>query len=265
MANIKITELSAVTTLADNDIFPCVAAVSSSAATSKITVENLRTVVGTGNTSIAASNYSSTPAVGNVIDFSSGGSGSTAGIEKGNIVSVVQSSNTLYFLVTNVVTDTSVTLAGPSLCTSGANPISVFTVYAAQRAVIVDLLFSGSYAIGGTTTELINRETSSKFRWNNAKGYFLYAIARQNTVDGSTQGQIMPTIARSSALSTYNDLLSTNITLAGTTAWTASSNTVDSAQYGINFGDEIEIDLKNAGGNGDARDLTVSLVFALEF
>lgn len=268
MANKKITDLTAATTLNDDDLFPCVSGVGVSPVTEKISVANLRTVVGTGNTIISSTSgdYNVNPAAAtsdNQIAFSNT---TNSGIQAGDICSFVQNSITNYYLVKEVSSGNYVEFAGPAI--SIAHNIGDITIYSKSRSVTTDIVFSGAYAINGATTTLINSETKSKFRWNGAKAYLLFVAARNNQADGSgTPAEINVTVARSGSLSTYNDI--TNYATGGLaltgTGWNTTLNQIDSGQYAINFGDEIEIDLVNSGGDGDARDLTVSLVFGLEF
>ena len=74
-------------------------------------------------------------------------------------------------------------------------------------------------------------------------------------------------VARSGSLSTYNDVISTSnaITLTSTDWNAVSPGSIEKSYYDISFADEIEVGLVSAGTDGDARDLTISLVFALEF
>jgi hypothetical protein len=262
MANKKITDLNAVTTLNNADLFACVSGVGTSPVTQSISVGNLRSVIGSGNTIIAVSSNAFTTTVAantNLISFSDT---VTSGIEKGDIVSFAQGGVTSFYLVTNVVTDTSVTVAGPLI--SNLSPIGDITVYSKSRSITTDVVFSGAYAIGGSTATLINRETRSVLRWNAPKAYFVFAAARNNQADGTSPAQINISIARSGSLSTRNNMLTSAISLSGN-SWVTTDRTVDSSHYVVEFGDEIEVNLVNAGGDGDSRDLTVSLVFGLEF
>jgi hypothetical protein len=260
MANVKISDLGTVTSLNSADLLPCVSGIGSSPTTSAITIANMRTVIGTGNTTIAASSYTATPLANNVITFSD-----TTGIYAGQIVSLTHDSETKYFMVTSVASNTSVTLSGPDIYVT--DDVSNFVILSKQRSVILDIVLGGSFAIGGTTTSLINRETRTKLRWHNAKSYLVYAAARNNTADGTSPGSINVKVARSGSLSTYNDVISTSNAIALTsTNWNAvSPGLIEKSYYDISFADEIEVGLVSAGTDGDARDLTISLVFALEF
>lgn len=267
MANKKITDLTAATTLNDDDLFPCVSGVGVSPVTEKITVADLKTVIGTGNTTIeslpSGGDFTQNPLSGNVIEFSDVAS---SGIQSGDLVSFVQNGQTNYYLVSSVAAQNNnvwhVTLAGPSISTAFA--IGDITIYSKSRVLSSDLIFSGAYAINGTTQTLINRETKSKFRWNGAKAYLVYVVARNDQQDGTLASSINIRIAKANNLGTSNNVLTSAITLAGT-GWQASSNTVDSGQYVVEFGDELEVSLVSAGTDGDSRDLTVTMVFGLEF
>jgi len=260
MANVKISDLGTVTSLNEADLLPCVSGIGSSPTTSAITVGSIKSVIGTGNNAIPSSRYTAAPNASNVLAFND-----TTGIYAGSIVSLEHNSETKYFMVTSVATNTSITLSGPDLSTSFN--VSDFVVLSKQRSVTMDIVLSGAFAIGGTTTELINRETRTKLRWNNAKSYLVYATARNNSADGTSAGSINVKVARSSSLSTYNDVISTSNAISLTSSnWNAvAPGKIEKSYYDISFGDEVEVGLVNAGGDGDARDLTISLIFALEF
>jgi len=269
MANKKITDLTAATTLNNDDLLPCVSGIGATPVTQKITVANLRNVVGTGNTIIpslpSGGDFSQSALANNVISFSDIAS---SGIQEGDVCSFAQNGSTHYYLVTDITFSSPsylVTLAGPSISTSFN--VGDITVYSKSRSINTDIVFSGAYAVNGTTSFLINRETGTKFRWNGPKAYLLYFVARNNEADGSgTAPEINVTVARADSLGTRNSVftfVSGGLPVSGT-GWNASSNNVLPAHYSINFGDELEVSLLSVGGDGDARDLTVSFVFALE-
>lgn len=264
MANKKITQLTAATTLNDGDLIPCVSGIGTTPVTQKISIASMRTVIGTGNTviTVASNDFTPQPLANNVITFSDT---VTSGIQAGDVCSFAQNGFTQYYLVTQVSVNTSVTFAGPPIST--AFSIGDITIYSKSRSVQTDIVFSGAYAINGTTNTLINRETRSRFRWNGAKAYLLFVAARNNEEDGGTDAEINVSIAKLASLSTRNNMLtysSGGLVLAGT-GWNTSTNNLIAQHYVVEFGDEIEIALVDAGGNGDARDLTVQLVFGLEF
>lgn len=258
MADIKITDLTPVTQLNANDLVPCVSGMSGTPATTSINIGDLRTVIGTGNTQISGASHDALPSSGNVIGFPNG----VTGIAVGNIMKLSHQGAIRYFLVT-AVGSSSITLSGPTLST--ASTVSNLEVLAQQRAVIADIVMSGAYCIGGATTSLINRETKSKFRWNAARAYLVYVNARNNTADSVAAPTINITRAQAANLSSASDVLSSPLTVSGTSWNSAAAGTIRSSYYEFNFGDELEIDLVSAGSDGDARDMTVTVVFALEF
>jgi|MDSZ01.2.fsa_nt_gb hypothetical protein len=257
MANVKITALPAVTTLAKTDIIPCVKDVTGTNTTSKITVDNLAGAMGIGDTLIPNANYTARPPQTTYVHFSD-----VTGISVGQLVKLQQSSTVSFHLVTQIDTSTSpkrVYLSGPALDTTADIVSDSLFVLTNQKAVPADIVFSGAYAIGGTTNTLINRETKSKFRWNGPPAKLVYVAARNNAADGgSTKASINVSINGTTSA------LTSDITMTGTNYNTVADGGIVSGQTDIAFSQELEVKLVGAGTDGDSRDLTVSVVFALE-
>lgn len=257
MANVKITALPAVTTLAKTDILPCVKDVTGTNTTSKITVDNLAGAMGIGDTLIPDANYTATPPATTYVHFSD-----VTNIAVGQLVKLQQNSTTTFHLVTQIDTSTSpkrVYLSGPALDTTAVIVANTFFVLTNQKAVPADIVFSGAYAIGGTTNTLINRETKSKFRWNGPPAKLVYVAARNNAADGgSTKASINVSINGTTSA------LTSDITMTGTSYNVVADGGIVSGQTDIAFSQELEVKLVGAGTDGDSRDLTVSVVFALE-
>lgn len=257
MANVKITALPEATSLNTGDLVCCVADATGSATTSKITLANLGNSIGIGNTPVNILNYDQTPTSTQYIDFSD-----TSGFYAGQGVVLTQSSQT-YHLVTQVDTD-KVYLSGPPLDTATPiveSPNLSFFILSYQRSVPVDLVFSGSYCLQGNTAGLIARENKSSLRWTGPPARLAYVAAKTATTDGSTSPASYPAINISigGTASIASDLQ------LSTTSWTAVPNGgMIGSQNQVTFGDEIEVQLNASGGDGDSRDLTVSMVFILE-
>jgi hypothetical protein len=249
MANVKISELGI--GAAPDGVATEFASVQSGV-TVKTTYEEIETAVlaATDSREIASSKWTAAPLSTNSITFLD-----TSDFAVGDAMTITQAAVVKYFIVTAVVSDTSISVAGPPL---GAVTITAITKPNKTHVVQVDLFMPGNYLVGGTTTTLLARETRTLFQWLRPSAYLCYVAARQAVVDGSTQPDINITLGGSS-------VLVTDLSLSGT-SWVvadASSGTVVLANYGVSFTEALEVDLTAAAGDLDARDLIVSLGFVL--
>jgi hypothetical protein len=253
MANVKISALPAVTTLAGTDVLPCVKDVSGTDTTSRISVSDLANAIGTGNTLVSNSSYTASPVSSDYIQFSD-----TTGIYAGQTLRLQQNATT-YHLVTSLGASNEVYLSGPPLEVGVPIVNDSLFIIDYQRNVAADIVFSGAYAIGGATDNLISRETRSGFRWHGPPSRLLYVAARTNADDSqSTKATLNVSINGTTGS------LTSVITLSGT-SWVGTANgNIPVSNASVSFGQDIEVQLKNAGGDGDGRDLIVSLVFLLE-
>ncbi len=257
MANVKITALPAVTTLAKTDIVPCVKDVAGTNTTSKITVDNLAGAMGIGDTLIPDANYTSTPPATTYVHFSD-----VTGISVGQLVKLQQSSTVSFHLVTQIDTSTSpkrVYLSGPALDTTAVIVTNTFFVLTNQKAVPADIVFSGAYAIRRNYKHAYKQRNEEQVRWNGPPAKLVYVAARNNAADGgSTKASINVSINGTTSA------LTSDITMTGTNYNTVADGGIVSGQTDIAFSQELEVKLVGAGTDGDSRDLTVSVVFALE-
>lgn len=260
MANKKITELPAVTSLTTaTDVVVCVA----SNATSKITIDNLKSTMNIGDTTVTGfTSTSSNPGTNEYIEFTN-----SSLMQAGQVLKVTQGVTERYHLVTQVDTSSNpdrVYLSGPNLDDNVV--VSSIKIVPDSRTVPIDILFAGSYCIShGTGTDtLVADENKSSIRWSQQNARLVYVAARSRVVDGgSNKAQINVAISGSSVFTT--NVLSSNITLSNANTWVAvPSGGIDGTQNQVTFGDEVEIRLLQNGTDGDSQDLTVSLVFAVE-
>ena len=262
MPNVKISQLTSFTSLDTTDVLPCVKNVAGTDTTGKITVDNLATSIGIGDTLLShTTNYTKRPPTVGTISFASLSMGSRGDLAAGHVVRLTQGSTQKFYLVTAIsgsAPSFTVSVSGPPLDTSVDITDDSFYVLNNQRAVPVDVVFSGAYAIGGTTTNtLIQDETKSQLRWHGPPSKLLYFAARNNTADSSSATSI------NVALNGTVSASSSNVSVSGSGSWNSVANgTITDTN--IAFGEYIEVKLTGVGGDGDARDLTVSLVFAME-
>lgn len=260
MANKKITELPAVTSLTTaTDVVVCVA----SNTTSKITIDNMKTSMNIGDTTVTGYTSTSTnPGANEYIEFTN-----TSQMQAGQVVKVTQGVTETYHLVTNVDTASSperVYLSGPNL--SNGVVVSSIKIVPDSKTVPIDVLFSGSYCISHSagTDSLIADENKTSLRWTQTNARLVYVAARSEVVDGgASYADINVAISGSGVFTT--SVLNADIELNTAASWIAvPAGGIDGAQNQVTFGDEIEIRLTDNGTDGDSQDLTVSLVFAVE-
>lgn len=153
-----------------------------------------------------------------------------------------------YYGIVTVIVSNLITIAGISL----SGTISSISYGDPARTRTETFVVNGYYADASNTT-LIESDLFIKggFIWTNAKAYIVsigYLHAANDS--GATQPKINFTIASS-------DLLTADASISTTLA--NSVVNINSANYDVNFGEAIEIDVTK-GTNGDAHDLTVYYV-----
>jgi len=98
----------------------------------------------------------------------------------------------------------------------------------------------------------------SPFKWMQSQFHLVQVSATQASVDTGTEAVINVQINNAA-------VLSTGITLGAAGAWVnGSAVAITTANYDVNYGEEIEVACTTAGGTGDAEDLTVQCVFVPE-
>lgn len=250
MANVKISALGAGTNPASGDVFPGV----QGGVTLKFDYDELEDSILTAVDArvIAASKYTAAPATNSTITFSD-----TSDLTIGDVLLIVHNAVNKYYVVTAIGGGT-ITVSGPTLA---GFSITTLSRLVSPSSVQVDLFMPGNYLVGGATTDLLDRETRTLFRWQRPAAKLVYAAMRHATADtdASNQPTLNVTIGASS-------VFVTDFTMPNATTWvtpTLTNGAVTLGNYDIDFGDAMEIDLVTSPGNGDARDLIVSLTFVL--
>ena len=155
---------------------------------------------------------------------------------------------TTYYGIVTAITSNLMTIAGAPLSST------ITSLYSGDVArVKTDVIVVNGYYADASNTTLIESDLFMKggFIWTNAKAYIVEVLYVQAANDsGATQPKINFTIASS-------DLLTADASISTTLA--NSVVNINSANYDVNFGEAIEIDVTK-GTNGDAHDLTVYYV-----
>lgn len=149
-----------------------------------------------------------------------------------------------------------VTIAGAPMTVNDADEIAYADT---NRVMQVDINISAGFN-DAADTALIANDALSALKWQRA-GAYLVRISHIVGLDdsGLTQPNVNATVA-GTGVSNSN----TSAGRAVAETWTNTAVDIDTAAYAIAFGDAIEIAVDGSGANGDAEDLTVSLVFVQE-
>lgn len=196
--------------------------------------------------------YTPTPVSSTTINISV-----TVGIKVGQPVRYVQDNAFYYGIVTTVTTDTSISIAGAALSTM--TEVTLLQIGDASRIVEKRYLISGQYANPGPGSLLA---ASAQFdRWTYSTAYLVtYSI--QHGVDDSTSNPLINMVIDSNLISTDNSGNGTQVSSGG---WSDNSAVqIDTDFYQVLYQDDLEVELTNAGGTGDAEDLSVIATYVLE-
>lgn len=162
-----------------------------------------------------------------------------------------------YGIVTAYTSGT-VDLAGAALTTDYDTYIEIGDM---SKVVHVPFFISGTYG-NGADTDLLYNDGDTKFLWRLGKSYCVKFSAMHKTVDTGTEPKINIQI-NNARLSTDDSNNGIQLSTAGTFVDNSSTG-INTSNYDINNGEELEIECTVAGGTGDASDLTVDIIFIQE-
>lgn len=254
MTTVKISQLDvSPANLATTDHLVC----NRSGTTERVTVSRLANSMGVGDTTIDTSTYTAAVGSNEYITMSN-----TSAIKAGMLVKFTQGGGaTTYHLVKSVTTNTKISLSGLSIAGNGSIDANSFKILNDARGIPVDVVFSGSYCIdhASPTNTLIADENKTQLRWTGPTARLVYVAARTQQTDGGTD---KPDINVS--INGTTSAISTDLTLTAANTWYEVADGGMASASQVNFGEVIEVKLTDNGTDGDARDLTVSMVFAVE-
>lgn len=247
----KISELTAATALNTSDVLPVV----QGSSTRKIDVLTLlETLQGlTRWRPIPTADYTATPASTSRITMSD-----TTGLRVGLPIRYTYNSVTYYGVIDAVSAGTHIDVAGATLNTG--QDLTDLRVGTPEMVVQMDLFVSGTYGDG--TNDLLATDMNAYVRWQLPDAYLVKFAATHKTVDGTAQPKINVKVGGSS-VSTADTNNGIQLSTAG--AWVENGAiAINTTNYAINPDDAIEVACTAAGTDGDAADLTVSLLFVME-
>jgi len=118
----------------------------------------------------------------------------------------------------------------------------------------MQITIPGSYE-DASNTALIASDLNSSYVWESPTSYLVWFSVHSDVHDSGTHGQASVRINNTEVNTTAG-----GETIAADATWYPTVVNIDTAAYDINYGEALEITaVKN--GNGDATDLTVSMVF----
>lgn len=202
---------------------------------------------------IAGTAFTATPASTSTLTMSD-----TSAVYVGDGIKYTDGRGTYYAIVTAVSANTSITIAGAAFDTGS----DVTALYVGNNKIIqMDFFDSGTYGDGAN--DLLAADMNTYSKWQGRKAYLVSFSAVHKTADtGAAQPKINVKV-NAAAVSTNDTNNGVQLSTAGT--WVDNSAVaINTSNYDINRGEAIEITCTAAGTNGDASDLTVSLVFVQE-
>jgi len=171
-------------------------------------------------------------------------------------------SGTTYYAICTAITSSLLTIAGPPLTTT-ASALTALS-YGLIPPYVERIQIPGYWAATADTAMLVN-QIGVPYVWRGSKSYLVQIGAYTRTTDsGTNKPRLNARIG-----STTTDYVSTSNSNAGieTTAsstWYRTVVDISSAKYSVNYGDVVELKTAAEGGNDDASDLDVELVFVQE-
>lgn len=124
----------------------------------------------------------------------------------------------------------------------------------------IDFFITGTYGDG--TADLLSADMATYFKWQGPKGYLVAFSAAQETADTGAEPKINVKV-NTAAVSTADTNKGIQLSTSGT--WVDNGDvSINTSNYDINRGEAIEIACTEAGGTGDAENLTVSCIFVME-
>lgn len=252
MAGIKIAALPPGTNPIDTDAFAVVQ--NAEADTNKITWAQMVAVMASAIGTITIDPTGVTPNAPGGLNMPD-----TSALEVGQPLIVTQATEAAkYYIVTGIVPNTSITLAGPPI---SGNAVTLLEKPPNGATVQADLLMPGNYEFGGPATNIIVRSTRSPFFWQLPEAYLCYVQMSHDTPD--TDGPNQPSM---NVTHRGNKTLATDIMLpnAINTPAIVGNGVGVVGEYSIKFGELVELELTLGPGNLDAKDLTVALTYVFK-
>lgn len=204
-------------------------------------------------TTISGTKYTATPASTSTITFSD-----TSDLAVGRPVRYTYGGTTYYGIITAIATNSLLTIAGAPL--DVGQDLTALEIGTSGQVVIMDLQVAGTYADG---VEDILAGTANRYiRWRKSAAYLVALSATHKTADtGAAQPKLNVKVA-GNLVSTEDSSAGLQLSTSG--AWVnGSAVAISAANYAVAFNDALELRVTAAGTNGNAANLSASLVFVV--
>jgi hypothetical protein len=204
-------------------------------------------------TTVSATKYTATPASTSGLTFTD-----TSDVFVGRAVRYTYGGTTYYGIITAVVANASIAIAGAPL--DVGQDLTNLDIGTPGQVSSVSLGVSGAYA---DNVEDVLAGTANRYlRWRKSAAYLVAISATHKTADtGAAQPKLNVKNA-GNLVSTQDSNAGLQLSTAGT--WVdGSAVAISAANYAVAWNNAIEIRVTAAGTNGNAANLSVALIFVL--
>jgi hypothetical protein len=202
-------------------------------------------------TTVSATKYTATPASTSTVTFSD-----TSDIAVGRAVRYTYGGTTYYGVITAVAANSLMTIAGATLNTG----VALTNLEIGTPAQVATMLLSVSGAYADNVEDILAGTSNRYVRWRKSRAYLVSISATHKTADtGAAQPKLNAKIA-GNLVSTQDSNAGLQLSTAGT--WVdGSAVAISTANYAVAWNDALELRVTAAGTNGNAANVSVSLVF----
>lgn len=168
-------------------------------------------------------------------------------------------SSTTYYAVVNTVTDGGETLT-IDICGAAMtdSPTSLYS--GTTEKIVVDTFSINGFFADAADTALLANDMFFYYKWGHPKAYLCKTSIRAQVTDsGAANSRINVTLGTADVLTANS-----NAGLAVSGSWVNSTTDISTTNYGVNFGDTVEVKVDANGTNKDAKNLTVQCIFVKE-
>lgn len=209
-------------------------------------MEQTQQIPGTGWTSIPTSAFTAAPASTSTITFSVD---YTATCPAGTPIKY-KISTTYYYGIITAITSNLMTIAGAPLT---GTIVELYYGYA-NRTEQIDISINGYYETADDHAVILN-QLNTAIVWGKQTAYAVQMQVWSKVHDTGTHGLAQVLINGAELCSTSNGL-----TIAADATWYSTVIDITTTNYDINYGEAIEL-TAHKGGNGNAHDLAVRIIF----
>lgn len=168
-------------------------------------------------------------------------------------------SSATYYAVVNTVTDGGETLT-IDICGAAmtGSPTSLYS--GTTEKIVVDTFSINGFFADAADTALLANDMFFYYKWGHPKAYLCKTSIRAQVIDsGAANSRINITLGTADVLTTNS-----NAGLTISNAWVNNTTDISTTNYGVNFGDTVEVKVDANGTNKDAKNLTVQCIFVKE-